>query len=52
MIDIQNATYKELLREYKECEKIWGQYSGDSFGYYIQALHSRIVELGGWPVRT
>jgi hypothetical protein len=49
MIDIENATHQELLKEYEECEELWGKYSCDSFGYYISALHKRIVELGGWP---
>lgn len=28
----------------------WFKYSCDSFGYYIMALHRRIVELGGFPI--
>ncbi len=49
MIDIKEATHKELLEEYEESEKKWGKYSSDCFGFYISALHKRIVELGGWP---
>ena len=49
MIDIETATKKELLAEYKECEKLWGSFSSDCFGFYIQALHKAIVEKGGWP---
>jgi len=48
MIDIQTATKKELLSEYKECEKDWGKYGCDCLGYYMSALHKRIVEFGGW----
>lgn len=48
MIDIEKATKEELLAEYEECLKDWGKYSCDCYGYYIAALHKRIVELGGW----
>lgn len=51
LLDIKTATHKELLTEYEECEKSWGKYSCDCLGFYIQALHTRIVELGGWPIR-
>lgn len=51
LLDIEKATKKELIKEYKECEDLWGSYSCDCFGYYLQALHKKIVELGGWPVR-
>ncbi len=47
-IDIELSTKEELIAEYEECEKIWGKYSSDCFGYYIMALHKKIVELGGW----
>lgn len=49
MINIENASYQELLTEYEKCETLWGKYSCDCFGYYIMAIHSKIVELGGWP---
>ena len=49
MIDIENATKEELIAEYDKCNKDWGKYGCDCFGYYIQALHKRIIELGGWP---
>lgn len=51
MIDIETATHKELLAEYDKCQKEWGKWSCDSFGYYIMALYRRITELGGWPTR-
>lgn len=51
LLDIKNATHKELLDEYEKCEKAWGKNSCDSFGYYIQALHTEIVKKGGWPQR-
>lgn len=51
MIDIDNATHEELLKEYDECQKLWGEYSCECFGFYIQALHKRIVELGGWTIK-
>jgi hypothetical protein len=51
MIDIEKATKNQLLAEYEAMEEIWGMYSCDSLGYYIEALHKRIVELGGWPPR-
>ena len=48
LINIETATYEELIDEYNRCEVLWSKYSCDCFGYYIQALHKRIVELGGW----
>ena len=51
MIDIETATHKELLKEYDECEELWGMYSGDGFGHYMTALHKKIAEKGGWPVK-
>jgi len=48
MIDIEKATKQELLQEYEKCQQLWGRYSCDCFGFYISALHNRIVELGGW----
>jgi len=48
MIDIDTSTKEELIKEYNECEKAWGKFSSDCFGFYIQYLHRRIVELGGW----
>lgn len=51
MIDIGTATHEELLDEYEACEKDWGKYSCDCFGYYISALHKAIVEKGGWPTK-
>lgn len=49
MINIEESTHEELLDEYEKCQKDWGMYSCDSFGFYISALHKKIVELGGWP---
>ena len=48
MIDIEKATKKELITEYKKCEEDWGKNSCDCYGYYIDAIYKRIVELGGW----
>ena len=48
MIDIEKASKEELIEEYEKCEAMWGKLSCDCFGYYIQALHKRITELGGW----
>jgi hypothetical protein len=48
MIDIQNSTKEELITEYNKCEKDWGKFSCDCFGFYIESIHKRIVELGGW----
>lgn len=50
-IDIETATKEELIAEYNKCEEEWSKFSCDCFGFYIQALHSKIVELGGFPVR-
>jgi hypothetical protein len=49
--NIEKASYKKLLKEYKKCDKLWGKWSCDSFGYYITALHKEIVKRGGWPAR-
>lgn len=51
MINIETASYSELLQEWEECQKLWSKYSCDCFGYYIQALHRKIESLGGWPAR-
>ena len=48
MIDIQKSTKEQLIQEYEKCQNEWGNYSSDCFGFYIQAIHKRIVELGGW----
>ena len=48
LIDIKTATKDELIAEYEKCERVWGKYSSDCFGFYIQALHKKIVELGGF----
>ena len=51
MIDIDNSSHKELLIEYEICQDLWGKYSSDCFGFYVNALHKKITELGGWPVK-
>ena len=51
LIDIETATHQELLDEYEKCQKDWGKNSCDGYGYYIDALHKKIVELGGWPAK-
>jgi len=48
LIDIENSTHQELLDEWDKCEKLWGKYSSECFGFYINALHRKIVKLGGW----
>ena len=48
MIEIEKASKEELIQEYEKCQQDWGKYSSESFGHYITALHTRIVELGGW----
>lgn len=50
-LDIEKATRRELLKEYKSCEDLWSKYSCDCFGFYMDALHKKIVEHSGWPVR-
>jgi hypothetical protein len=50
LLDIENATLKELISEWDSCQKDWGKYSSDCYGYYIDALHKQIVKLGGWPL--
>lgn len=51
LLNIEKASKEELLTEYDDCMNLWGKYSCDSFGYYISALHAKIVELGGWTPR-
>lgn len=46
MIDIKNATKEELIKEYDNVSV--DKYSCDCLGFYLSALHKRIVELGGW----
>jgi len=50
MIDIENVTYEELLKEYKYCQSLWSKYSCDCFGFYIDALHKKILELDGFKM--
>lgn len=52
MIDIATATKQELIEEYEAMEAEWGKWSCESFGFYLSALHKRIVELGGWDTDT
>lgn len=51
LLDINSATKKELLKEYEDYVKFSSNYYYDCMGYYIKALHNRIVELGGWPIK-
>jgi hypothetical protein len=51
LIDVKKATKKQLLKEYEICEKEWGKYSCDCFGFYMSAIHTEIVKRGGWPAR-
>ncbi len=51
MLDIENSTHQELLKEWYECEEAWSKWSCDCFGYYISALHTKIRSLGGWPIQ-
>lgn len=49
MIDIEKATKEELIKEHELMTgDIWCKYSFDCLGFYISALHRKIVELGGW----
>ena len=52
MLEIETATYNELITEWNVCQEQWGALSCDCFGFYINALHKKIVELGGWPTHT
>ena len=49
MIDIGKATKYELIIEYELVTgDTWSKYSCDCLGFYISAIHRKIVELGGW----
>jgi hypothetical protein len=48
MIDIENSTKEELLKEWNKVQQLWNKYSCESLGFYYTALHRRIVQLGGW----
>jgi hypothetical protein len=48
MIDIENSTKEVLIEEYNKCQNLWGKYSCDCFGFYIQALQNKISQLGGF----
>jgi len=49
MIDIEKATKEELIAEHTRMTcNIWSKYSCDCLGFYVSALHRKIVELGGW----
>jgi hypothetical protein len=52
LIDIENSTREQLIQEYNECEKLWGKYSSDCFGFYMTALHKQISKLGGFLTYT
>jgi len=51
MIDVEKATKKELLKEWDNVTDLWGGYSCDCLGFYVDALHKEISKRGGWPVR-
>ena len=52
MIDIELATKQELIDEYDYVmNELWGLYSSDCLGFYVDALHREIVRLGGWDPR-
>ena len=52
IIDIKTANHQELINEYAICQEQWGRLSSECFGFYIYALHKRIVQLGGWILKT
>lgn len=51
LLDIENSTHQELINEYEKCQQLWGKYSCDCFGYYIEALGKAITEKGGWTLK-
>ena len=52
ILDIEKASHKELLKEWEKVQDLWGKYSCDCLGFYVSALHKRIVELGGWKCKN
>lgn len=49
MLNIENATKEELIKEYEiVTTDIWNKYSCDCLGFYISTIHRKIIELGGW----
>lgn len=44
-IILEKAKLWQLERELKKCKDLWGKYSCDSFGYYIEAIRKRITEI-------
>ena len=51
LINVETASKEELLKEYDKCQENWSKWSCDCFGYYMIAIHKRIIELGGFPVK-
>lgn len=47
--DLTKVSYEDLITEWDKCEKLWGKYSCDSFGFYMDVLHKEISNRGGWP---
>ena len=47
--DLSKVSYEELIEEWDKCQELWGKYSCDCFGFYIDALHKEITKRGGWP---
>lgn len=52
LIDIEKATKQELIEEYQKCQSDWGMFSSDCYGFYVDALHRKIVSIGGWDIKT
>lgn len=46
--DLKNATDDELIEEEAECERLWGRYSCECFGFYISALRREILDRNIW----
>jgi len=51
LIDIETSTKEQLIQEYENCEKLWGKYSSDCFGFYVEAIRKQIIKLGGFPTK-
>ena len=46
--DVRNATDDELIEEEIECQRVWGKFSCDCFGFYISALRREITDRNIW----
>ena len=49
--NIEKWSLKNLLKEYDEYLDLWGLYSCDCFGFYIDALKKEITNRDGWPIK-